>query len=339
MTNDKRFRKFWLAAQLFAGVSAAHAQADGSFYGVLDLSYGRFEPSGQYYENRWNSNSLSPTFVGVNAKYAFDGGWTPGITLETFIRIHDYRLGRNDDDPFLSRNAFVSLDTTDYGTLRIGRQQTYLFNSTVNFNALGNSAFSPAIRSVFGSGGLEGVQGDFYWDQAIGYLSPRIEGFSLNAMYARGSSDERGDYAGATILYSQGLFAAQASAQRVSVDDGINDPTDENTWQIGATYNFGVVKVYGLYTYMDDRGFDVRSRVGTAGVAIPIGPGSLLLQAGQTNASGPAVDRKHTLVSAAYVYEFNSLLDFYVIGQNDRISGQTDGFSIFAGARLKFSLP
>ena len=339
MNKKRGVARRCLALLLVAWGAAAHAQTDGSFYGVLDLSYGRFEPSGQYHENRWNSNSLSPTFVGVNAKHTFDGGWTPGITLETFIRIHEYRLGRNDDDPFLSRNAFVSLDTADYGTLRIGRQQTYLFNATVNFNALGNSAFSPAIRSVFGSGGLEGVQGDFYWDEAIGYLSPRIEGFSLNAMYARGSSDERGDYAGATLLYSRGLFAAEISAQRVSVDDGINDPTDENTWQIGATYNFGLVKVYGLYTYMDDRGLDVRSRVGTAGVAIPIGPGSLLIQAGQTNASGPAVDRKHTLVRAAYVYEFNSLLDFYVIGQNDRISGQTEGFSIFAGARLKFSLP
>lgn len=339
MNNKKRAAPRWWWILCCLGASAAQAQTDASFYGVLDLSYGRFEPSGQYHENRWNSNSLSPTFVGVNAKHTFDGGWTPGITLETFIRIHEYRLGRNDDDPFLSRNAFVSLDTADYGTLRIGRQQTYLFNATVNFNALGNSAFSPAIRSVFGSGGLEGVQGDFYWDQAVGYLSPRIEGFSLNAMYARGSSDERGDYAGATVLYSSGLFAAEVSAQRVSVDDDINDPTDENTWQVGATYNFGIVKVYGLYTYMSDRGFDVRSRVGTAGVSIPIGPGSLLFQAGQTNASGPAVDRKHTLVSAAYVYEYNSLLDFYVIGQSDRISGQTDGFSIFAGARLKFSLP
>lgn len=338
MANNKRFRNLSLAGLLCVAAAATQAQTDYSFYGVLDLSYGRFEPAGQVSEDRFNSNSLSATFIGVNLKHGFDGGWTPGITLETFIRFQDYRFGRNDDDPFLSRNAYVSLDS-NYGSLRLGRQQTYLFNATVNFNALGNSVFSPAIRSVFGSGGLEGVQGDFYWDQAIGYLSPKWEGFSLNAMYAWGDSDEKGKYTGATLTYSQGLFAAEVSGQTVRIDRGFGDPTDEDTWQIGATYNFGVAKVFGLYTYIDDKGFDVRSKIGTAGVSIPLGPGSLLLQAGQTNASGPAVDRKHTIVSAAYVYEFDSLIDFYIIGQNDRISGLTSGLSVFAGARLKFSLP
>ena len=55
---------------------AAHAQADYSVYGVADFSYGRFEPSGEYREHRFNSNSMSASFVGANAKYAFEGGWT-----------------------------------------------------------------------------------------------------------------------------------------------------------------------------------------------------------------------------------------------------------------------
>jgi predicted porin len=109
-----------------------------------------------------SSRSTSASFVGVNVKYGLEGRWTPGITLETFIRRQDFRIGRNNDDPYLSRNAFISL-ASNYGSVRIGRLQTYLFDSTTRFNAMGNSvAFSPAIRHVFASGNLESVQGDFY---------------------------------------------------------------------------------------------------------------------------------------------------------------------------------
>ena len=172
------------AALALLGLAAGHAQAqlDYSAYGVLDLSYGRFEPSGQLPENRWNSNSLTATFVGVNAKYGFDGGWAPGITLETFLRFQDRDTGRNDRDPLLSRNAFVSLDSP-YGRLRVGRLQTFLFDATVRFNAMGNSvAFSPAVRHVFAAGNLVGVQGDFYWNRAASWQSPSYEGISGSVM-------------------------------------------------------------------------------------------------------------------------------------------------------------
>ena len=56
----------WLFALLLVAAGTAHAQADYSLYGVLDLSYGRFEPSGFVHEDRFNSNSLSASFVGVN---------------------------------------------------------------------------------------------------------------------------------------------------------------------------------------------------------------------------------------------------------------------------------
>ena len=82
----------FIALLLLLAASPARAQTDYSFYGIADLSYGRFEPSGQYREHRWNSNSLSASFVGVEAKHGFEGGWTPGITLETFIRFEDLDL-------------------------------------------------------------------------------------------------------------------------------------------------------------------------------------------------------------------------------------------------------
>jgi predicted porin len=151
MKNLNGFRCVLIALGSALTSLAAHAPVDYSVYGVADLSYGRFEPSGFERENA-NSTSLSSSFVGVNASYGFEGGWKPGITLETFLRFEDFDTGRNDHDPFFSRNAFVSLGSP-YGTLSIGRHQTLLFDTTTRFNALGNSTtFSPAIRHIFQSG-------------------------------------------------------------------------------------------------------------------------------------------------------------------------------------------
>lgn len=331
-----RFTRAWLAAAAFAAAGAAQAQADATVYGVADFSYGRFEPSGQLPFHRYNSNSLTASFVGVNAKYGLEGGWTPGITLETFVRFQDAQSGRNQNDPLLSRNAFVSL-ASEYGVLRVGRLQTFLFDATVRFNALGNSvAFSPAVRHVFAAGNLEGVQGDFYWNRAASWQSPSFEGVTVSVMGAQGESTNKGDLAGGTVIVNRGLLAVGLSAQSVKIDNGIDDPTDEQTLQLGATYNFGWARVFGQFTATRDRGLDVDSRIASFGANVPLGPGNLLLQTAVTKATGPAVDRRHGTTSVGYVYPWDSVTDFYVIGMDDRVKGQTRGASAAFGARLRF---
>lgn len=335
MIHPKNLRGAVLAALLGGAALAAHAQADYSAYGVLDFSYGRFENSGQFRTHRYNSNSMTASFVGVNAKYGFEGGWTPGITLESFIRFQDFKGGRNDDDPTFSRNAFVSLGS-NYGTLRVGRLQTFLFDATTRFNALGNSvAFSPAVRHVFASGNLESVQGDFYWNRGISYQTPNLEGVSVNVMYAEGESNDRGDLFGGSVVASRGLLSVSLAAQRVEIDDFIQ-PTRETTVQLGATYNFGWARLFGQYTQTDDAGLEVDGKIVSAGLIAPVGPGNLHVQFAHTTAKGPAVDRRHTTVSAAYLYPYDSVTDLYAVGMDDRVRGQTRGASVAAGVRWRF---
>ncbi len=318
---------------------SARAQLDYSAYGTLDVSYGRFEQSGFERENRVNSNSLSASFVGFNAKYGLPAGWTTGGTLETFVRFQDQDFGRNDNDKLLSRNAFVSLANNDYGLLRVGRLQSSLFETSTRFNAFGNSTgFSPALRQIFLSGNIESVQGDFYWDRALSYSSPRFEGLQGSVMYSLGKGRQRGDYVGSSVVYSRGLFGVSLSAQRVHVNDGIADPTDELTWQLGTTYNFGFASVFAQYTNIQDDGLDVRSRLGTVGISAPIGPGKVLAQMAYSTSKGPAVDRRHTTTSLGYVYSYDSVTDVYVMGSDDRIRDQTRGLSYAVGARYLFDL-
>jgi len=336
MNSITLFVRCAAAALLLLGAGTAFAQADFTYQAVLDLSWGRFEPSGQVPDNRFNSNSLSASFVGGTAKYGFEDGWTAGLTLETFLRFQDFATGRRDSDPLLSRNAFAFVNGP-YGAMRAGRLQTYLFDTTTRFNALGNSpAFSPAIRQIFGDGNLEGVQGDFYWDRAVSCTSPKLMGATLNLMTARGSDAHRGHYDGGNIVYSEGLLNLAISMQQVHVDNGIDDPTRERTWQLGATYNFGLARLFGLYTVTRDIGLGVHSKIASLGASAPLGPGTLEAQVGRATADGDAVRRRHLCTSAAYVYAYDSTSDLYAIAMDDRIRGQTRGVSAAVGVRLKF---
>ena len=327
----------WCAAVSSLLVLPAHAQFDYSVYGVADLSYGRFENSGFVRTHRFNSNSLTATFAGLNASYGFENGWTPGITLETFFRFQDMRFGRNDNDPTFSRNAFVSLTHRDYGTLRAGRIQSLLFNTTTRFNALGNSVgFSPAIRHIFAAGNLIGVQGDFYWNQAIGYTTPNFDGITSSVIAARGKQDNRGHLFAGNLIVAKGVFAGSLSVQRVDIENGFNDPTFEDTAQLGASYNIGLAKLFGQYTHTRDRGLQVNSNIVSAGASVPLGPGTVHAQIATSKANGLAVSRKQTTTSMGYVYAYNSLTDFYVIAMDDRVLGQTRGFSAALGVRYSF---
>lgn len=338
-TSARLFRGLLAQAALVAGLfgaGGAQAQLDGSLYGVADVSYGRFEPSGQLREERANSNSLQASFVGVNGRYGLDGGWTPGITLETFLRFQDGRTGRRDDDPGLSRNAFVSLASL-YGLLRVGRLQTLMFDATARFNALGNSpAFSPALRHVFLAGNLEGVQGDFYWDRALGYTTPNLEGVTGSLILAQPDKGLDGHLAAGTLIVARGLLGLGLSVQQVRLADGFSDPTREDTLQLGVNYNFGLFKVFGLVTSMRDQGLDVKSRSVSAGFNWALGPGNVVFQAAQTRATGPAVDRRHTSISGGYILPYDSTLDLYVLAMDDRVNFQTRGVSAAAGFRLRY---
>ncbi|MEO5883152.1 MAG: porin [Caldimonas sp.] len=330
-------RRLGLAALLFLLSFTARAQLDYSAFGTLDLSYGRFENSGAQPRFRFNSNSLSASFVGVKASYGFENGWTTGINLETFLRFQDLDYGRNEEDPFLSRNNFLSLQHNDYGLLRLGRLQSNLFATSIRFNAFGNSTgFSPALRQIFLSGNLESIDGDFYWDRAISYTTPAIEGVQGNLIYALGSGKTRGDYSGGSVVFSRGVLAVSLAAQNVHINNGIDDEVDELTLQVGGAYNFGVARLFGQYTRARDKGNDTTNRTATAGVSVPLGPGNFLAQIARSNGKGPAVDRKHTTTSLGYVYNYDGDTDIYLLGMDERVNNQTRGLSYAAGVRYLF---
>jgi hypothetical protein len=155
-------------------------------------------------------------------------------------------------------------------------------------------------------------------------------------MHSRPDKDVSGGLTGGSLVVARGLLAVSLAAQQVKLDDGFSDPTKETTLQLGALYNFGLVRVFGQFTATRDQGLDVRSRIFSAGANLALGPGNVLFQMASTKATGPAVDRKHTSISGGYQWGYDSVTDVYLLAMDDRVNGQTRGLSAAVGVRYKF---
>lgn len=313
------------------------AQLTLNLYGLLDASVGRFQASGGLVDNAVRSGQMATSRFGISGRELLDEGWSVGFTLESFLRLNTGQQGRNDLDPFWSREASVSIANPRYGTLKVGRFSTPLFEATGRFNAFGPSpGFSPALRHTFLSGPLGGVQGDLYWDRAIGWTSPNWEGLTVKVVHAGEDRIGRHANTGLSLVYARGLATVALNLQRTRHDERQPLGTDERVWQLAAVYNAGLGKLLAQYTRTDDRSFDVKSRIVSVGALVPLGAGNVMLQFAQTIAEGPAIDRKHQAVSLGYDYDLSKQTDVYAVLMRDQVRRQATGLTLATGVRTRF---
>ncbi|RTL30395.1 MAG: porin [Burkholderiales bacterium] len=315
----------------------AQQQAPTVIYGILDIGFGRYQASGLTRTTEVRSGQMAASRIGFTQKEDLGDGVFAGYTLESFLRLDTGASGRNDTDPFWSREAFVQLGSSKLGSVRMGRMSTPLFDATARFNAFGASpGFSPALRHTFASGVLESVQGDQYWNSSIAYVSPNVEGFSLKAMHAYEPNGANRGNSSVGLTYSRGLVALAVTAQTVRIDSRQPDGSSEGAWQIAGSYNAGFGRVFALYGQNQDSGFDVASKVMSVGCTIRLWEGNVLAQFAQTNAQGDAIDRQHQTMSLGYDYELSKRQDVYLVMMRDQIRLQPNGLTLATGIRYLF---
>jgi predicted porin len=321
-----------LAAALLAlGAGSAQAQSKVTLYGLMDLSVGSVKDVGG--EAIWSADSgkMSTSYIGVSGTEELGNGLSAFFTLDSFLRADNGGSGRFNGDAFWARNAFVGLASKDLGTVRMGRNTTPLFVATLMFNAFGDSfGYSPSIRHYFTS---NTVTGDSGWSDSVQYLTPTWSGFSAGGIIAAGEGAGGKNY-GVNAGYSSGAFASALVYQHAYKD---TSPTlavaNTETWQLNASYDFGVAKLFGQYGEVDNKSINRDYKIAGIGTAVPIGAGKLLAQYGQISASaGP--DRK--TFSLGYDYMMSKRTDLYAVAMSDDLDGLSKGASYSVGVRHRF---
>jgi predicted porin len=317
------------AAALLA--CSAQAQTQVNLYGLVDMSVGATKAPGASFIRGADSGKMSTSFFGLSGSEDLGDGLSAFFTLDSFLRADVGNSGRFNGDNFWARNAFVGLASKTLGSIKLGRNTTPLFVSTLAFNAFGDSfGYSPSIRHYFSSGT---VSGDSGWSDSVLYTSPKFGGATVGLIAAAGEGAGRRNW-GAQAHYAEGAFAAAAVYQKVGKDASTAAALDDTaTWQLSASYDFGAAKLFGQAGKVENQSTGRDYRIAGIGAAVPLGGGKILAQYGQIS---PSTGAKRKTFTAGYDYLLSKRTDLYAAWMSDKLDGLSSGASYSLGVRHRF---
>jgi predicted porin len=358
-----QLKKTLLAAAALSAMTAsplAMAQSSVSIYGLIDMSAGQYELAhvAGTDAKRWvvDSGNMSTSFIGFKGSEDLGGGLRGVFALESFFRADVGGSGRFGADGFWTRAAYVGLSSNSLGTLTLGRNTNPFFVSTLVFNAFGDSfGYSPVIRQYFGDRGV--LIGDSGFTNAIAYSNPTFSGFTVNlaGSLGEGTTGPGKNFSG-NIMYFGGplslTLAAQDTQNNVygkSTVNGIGIGSagfdGQRSYQVGAAYDFGFVKLFGQYGMVETKvaGVNPEWTIASVGAAVPLGGGKILAQYSQSKSDsatasiiGGPVGATSRIATVGYDYNLSKRTDAYAVYMNDRLTDRSSGNSFMVGVRHRF---
>ena len=244
-----------LGAFAAAGTAAA---ADVTLYGKVDLGlhYSYDKVDGQDAVNTFNmqSGQNSGSRFGLKGTEDLGNGVKVGFILENGFNADDGTMGQGNRLFGREANLFV---TGDFGTLSMGRVGA-LSSGMGSYNVVyGYAAFGTGWGDYAGAKSQFNLADRDRMNNTVTYVTPTFAGFKAYAQYSfeskgqetAGNERKNQRYAGLGLKYDLGSFSTG-----LVVDTVLNKYASTNTedslgvtW--GASYDFGVAKVYGMAQY------------------------------------------------------------------------------------------
>ena len=313
---------------------------------------------------------MSTSHWGVRGTEDLGGGLSAQFELSSFVRNDSGATGRSDAlpapvnvaaDPVFSRAAWVGVSHRDWGRVRLGNVTSLLFLNSITSNAFGDSTVLGPLNLVTFIGSP--LTGGTAWANSVVYDSPSVAGF--NASVARAISEAQGGgNSAARLAYAQGPWAASLAWQSVKNNPGTfadgTSPNDTRAWQLAASYDFEVAKLFVHLGRIENRGtattpLNVSYRVWDISASMPVGAGRLLAgyavrRTSDTVGPVPAtvaggnVERK--VFTLGYDYFLSKRTDLYAMVMRDSTQTRTlpappsvvsaQGTSFAVGVRHRF---
>ncbi len=258
----------------------ALAQSNVTIYGVADV----------YFKSTWGDGKR---VTGVDAggengsRLGFKGTEDLGNGLKA---IFDFQFGSLNLDQAQginsTRYSFVGLQG-GFGTVVAGRLQTPGYYSSYYFDPAAAHFFSGYQRLSKGIA-ANGVGGSINtgWsapsrqNNSVAYMLPEFGGVKTTVFYGFGEQ-EQGDRQGFGALgfdYANGPVRASYTYHRIDNVGGTS--TDQQEHFVGASYDFGIVKVLGSWqnARVKRTGFATETdKVWNVGATVKVGPAGMLM--------------------------------------------------------------
>jgi len=302
-------KKFATLAVLAAASVGAYAQSSVTLFGVLDVN-ARYVKNGDDKMKSLGSGGVNTSRLGVRGTEDLGDGLKAGFWLETGLNVDSGT--QSDATRFWNRRATVSL-IGNFGEVRLGRDFTPTYLGYSEYDPFGDNgvAASGKFDSSLGTARDTGTRAD----NQITYLTPgNIGGFYGRASVAAGEGTAGKKYYGARAGWAAGPIDVSAAYGQTEVAPVAGDDKFK-TFDLGASYDFGVVKAMGYYTQSKF----VNQKIATysLGAVVPVGVGQIKaaythVNAPGTTATGVNVDANDAdQVALGYIYNLSKRTALY----------------------------
>lgn len=316
--------------------SMVHAQSSTQLYGGVDAGIGSFKTSGGVRTTQQYSGGMTTSYFGLKGGEDLGGGLRAFFTLEAYFRADTGEAGRFGGDAFFSRASNVGVGG-DFGVLLLGRMATLLFAHTAGFNPLGASfGFSPLIRNTYGAGTR--VSGDAAWNNALGYQSPVWQGISVNALYGL-KEVGGGRNVSLGVRYVRGSLAVGGVVQAVKSPFAAGE---EKTYQLGGSYDLGVVKLFATHGEVRRREMPGLPAGGTdnpisqLGASMPAGGSGTVMASWSRAGDDATAPGTRSFATIGYSHRLSKRTDVYLMLMTDKAQAQDRAQSTAVGIRHAF---
>lgn len=323
-------KKSLLALALFgAFAGAASAQSSVTIYGIVDTGYAHIDNGGDSVNSLRSGNNNSSR-IGFKGAEDLGNGLKATFVLENGINTDDGTSATA--GAAFSRLSYVGLEG-GFGAVRLGKQNTPIKEALSKIDPFGTGGMVNAITYLGGSANGIGAIPERNPNQVI-YITPNFSGFSGEIAYQFGEAE--GDNSanrvwGAQLGYANGPLNVQFGYSDGNTTNAAGvDQNDLKIALIGATYDFGAVKLHGAYSQKklesNIGGDDLKIKSGLIGVTVPFGASAI--RAEYINNNDDRNDFDNNVLALSYTYSLSkrtTLYATYARVDNDDLSAQ--GFS------------
>lgn len=307
-------KKSLIALAVLATSGAAMAQSSVTLFGVVDTGIGYVNKANAAGDNKYGvyNSGNTTSRIGFRGVEDLGGGLKAGFWLEGEIFADNGGSGLD-----FKRRSTLSLEG-GFGELRIGRDQVAGYNKTSSYDVFGQTG----IGQFYGwsnwvnsrTADAAGVRSD----NIVSYYTPNFSGFKAGLSYGfdekTSGQFKEGRYTGGNIAYDNGpLSVALSYDQRRLEVLGFGGKKDMLT--LGASYNFGVVKLSGLAQqakYKVDGADDGKFNSYAVGVSAPVGAAGVV-KAQYALYDQKAIDSKAHQLSVGYDHNLSKRTAVYGI--------------------------
>lgn len=317
-------------AVLGAFAGAASAQSSVTVYGIVDLGLTSVDNGSRAGRiNGINSGNQSASRIGFKGTEDLGNGLNATFQLEQTIAADTGVTGSTTGGGSFNRIATVGLQSAAFGTVNLGRQTSVIKDAYDAIDPFGDGGSIAPISAIFFNQALNSDAGRI--SNSIKYSTPSFGGFKAQAAYQFGETagdTGAGSSYGLGLGYANGPLNVQFGYHNLDTSTAPSAalPNAATTQEsklafLGATWNFGVIKLHGAYadTKNDNVGTaaavtDTKFRNYMLGVSAPIGA------AGNLFASYSVNDNKTSGVTNAdaqkaaiqYTHDLSKRTNLYV---------------------------